>query len=329
MRKTIYSCDMPKLICKLSEVSREEWLNRRGVGSSDTAAVLGLVSYSTPFQVFARLTGLVAPESLEGEWLEWGNILEPIIAAEGGKRAGFDVVKNDFFLAHEEYDWLTTTVDFWRGSEHPTIENLHEAEIVECKNVASRRASDWEGTIPDHVHCQVLQQLAVTGAKRAHICALIGGNRLITHVVERDEYTINQIIKKLVEFKANCDKKIPPMVTGGDSSFLGEVFPESSDGEVDLSANSEMVKRYSTIRNEIDRLNDEKQRIESELKLTLGGYGKGRCEGFSVSWKSKIRTSVDIKSLTQLHPDLIKQHTRTIGLRVFRVTETRGNDGEN
>lgn len=322
---------MAKLIFKLSEVSKDEWLLRRGVGSSDTAAVLGLASYATPFQVFARITGLVKPETLQGEWLEWGNILEPVIATEGGKRLGFAVVKNDFFLAHEEHEWLTTTVDFWRGSEHPTIENLQQAEIVECKNVASRRANEWDGTIPDHVHCQVLQQLAVTGARRAHICALIGGNRLVTHVVERDERTIEKIINKLVEFKANCDNNIPPMVTGADSSFLGEVFPDSAiEGEVDLSDNAEMVSRYAEIKSEIDRLTEEKQVIESELKLKLGGYGKGRGDGFSVSWKSQFRSSVDLKSLAQLYPSLIEHHTKLNAIRVFRITDNRGKkDGQN
>jgi putative phage-type endonuclease len=67
------------------------WLaeRRRGIGSSDAAAILGVNPYKSAYAVWAEKTGLVGPDwEPPSEAALWGNLLEPLIAEQYALRTG-------------------------------------------------------------------------------------------------------------------------------------------------------------------------------------------------------------------------------------------------
>ena len=74
---------------------RKEWLavRKRGIGSSDAAAAVGLSPYKSQLELWMEKTGRDAALSEADPHDEespayWGNILEPIVAAHYTKRSG-------------------------------------------------------------------------------------------------------------------------------------------------------------------------------------------------------------------------------------------------
>ncbi|MAL34750.1 MAG: alkaline phosphatase, partial [Pseudomonas sp.] len=77
------------------ELPREEWLEvrKRGIGSSDAAAAVGLNPYKSQLELWlektGRDTGLPKTDPDDDESpMYWGNVLEPIVAWHYGKRTG-------------------------------------------------------------------------------------------------------------------------------------------------------------------------------------------------------------------------------------------------
>ena len=72
--------------------SRDAWLSARGlgIGASESAALFGLApeGRESEYSLWAKKAGLVEPDQLDGEWLEWGQILEQPIADRYAKRTG-------------------------------------------------------------------------------------------------------------------------------------------------------------------------------------------------------------------------------------------------
>ena len=61
--------------------------------------------------------------------------------------------------------------------------------------------------------------MAVTGAKKTYIAALVGGNHFVYHVVERDEELISLIIKMEKRFwEENVLQNIEPMADGSQAT---------------------------------------------------------------------------------------------------------------
>lgn len=62
-------------------LSREQWLSERkkGIGGSDSAAVLGLSKWKSPYQVWCDKKGYNFLESSDNASLFWGRTLEPVI----------------------------------------------------------------------------------------------------------------------------------------------------------------------------------------------------------------------------------------------------------
>ena len=101
--------------------TREAWLTdrRTALGASDWASILGVAgAYRTKFEVWADKRGETDLERDVPEFVEWGNRLEPIVAAEFGKRIEKPVTTLDnALIRHEDYPWLACSPDGWVGEQ--------------------------------------------------------------------------------------------------------------------------------------------------------------------------------------------------------------------
>ena len=174
---------------------------RTGIGGSDVAAILGLSPWATPYDIWAQKTGQAEAAEPESEPMRWGNLLEPVIREEAGRRIVAlepdAVVSGPQFLRHATEDWMLANID-------GTVDTSSGRAVLECKNVGTFAAGEWgeqlTDQIPDMYLCQVAWYCAVGGFSRAYAAPLVGGNSLRLYHIARDEAVERVLVDRVGEF---------------------------------------------------------------------------------------------------------------------------------
>lgn len=282
------------IVC--SSADRDNWLKLRltGIGASEISAVMGVNRYEAALMVYARKLGSIGlAEDDAGEPAYWGSRLERIVAEEFSLRTG---------LQHEwQGDLLRSTIYPWALC---TLDGLVSAEAVplECKTTTVYLEEDWADGTPHHYVLQCQQQMLVTGTTRCYVGCLIGGQRFVWDVVERDEILISQIIVAGNEFWRRVQAQDPPAPDGSDSSeqalrALNEQHNEELKQRIDLatSMNSvaeelEQVKwQLKEVKASEKTLDAKRKQLQQTIRLAMRGHKYAELEGWLYVDEMKTR----------------------------------------
>lgn len=247
----------------------------KSIGASNSAAALGVCPWKSKFEYWSELTGLTEPPDLsEKEAVEWGNILEPVIAETYARKTGRKVEHNANaeVTRHPDRPFLTATLDAVQTDDACGVGAL------EIKTTSAWRGDDWAEEPPLHYQVQLQHQLAVTGMPWGTLCCLIGGQRLIYWDQHRNDKFIEAMIDKLSFFWTQVIDRIPPAPDGSESTakVLKQLYP-ADDGEIVAlpmeSANwdRELVAAKETIK----RADAKKRLAENRIKAALGSASIG------------------------------------------------------
>jgi len=143
---------------------REQWLRarRHGLTGSEVAAVLGLHPYRSALEVYADKVGADVEDRRMHEAALWGQLFEPAILAEYGRRSGRVVVPCGELMQSRERDFWLVTPDGIQ-LEGPNMPAWAVGPgLAEVKTTGDGPA--WFEEIPAHVQVQVQHQLLVTRA---------------------------------------------------------------------------------------------------------------------------------------------------------------------
>lgn len=282
-----------------------EWLSARaaGIGSSEIAAVVGMDPRRSQLSLFLEKTGAIPPDDLsEIEAIKWGHLLEPVIGEEFSRMTGRQVRRSSSkrytVLRSKEHPWATASLDFWTtydatGSEHP----------LEIKNVNAYLAEDWLNGTPDYYLAQVHQQMLVTGAVRATVCCLLGGNRLLWCDVPRDETLIRKIAFNGSVFWQRVQQRNPPDPDASDATkrALAKLYPVDNGQGVALPAVLEgTVYEWRRLKDQLRETERLIAKAENDIKATLGEAERGIIvsTGDYVSWKTQTKREHTVKAST-------------------------------
>lgn len=194
-------------------MNRQQWLEERkkGIGASDSAAVLGLSQYKTNIQLWKEKTG-----KQESEDIGYKSYVQYGIKSEEHLRELFKLDYPQYLLSYEEFR-------IYSNSEHPFIiatfdgrllnEETGERGILEIKTASilqSMQMEKWKNDcIPQLYYIQVLHQLLVSGYDfvilKAHIKTSWNDDIRITtrhYIIKREEVLedIEYLKGKLIEF---------------------------------------------------------------------------------------------------------------------------------
>lgn len=167
-----------KVVVKTNNLSREEWLKYRtkGIGGSDVSIIAGINPFKSAHQLWLEKTGQIEPEQTDSEYAHFGTLLEPIVRKEFTQRTGIRVRQKHMLLQSEEYPFMFADLD-------GVINEDGEMAVFESKTASAYKQEVWEEGIPAPYILQVQHYMAVTGAKRTYIAALVGGNHFYHHAV--------------------------------------------------------------------------------------------------------------------------------------------------
>ena len=201
-----------------ADADRTAWLQarRKGIGSSDMAAILGLSKHGNELTVYHQKRGDLPLESEDSEPAYWGR------ADEGGvafrwTTANRTVTRRVGLIANVDRPWQMCTLDR-RVLECPLPSHEREKCALEVKCRDKMKASQWRKGVPDDVLAQVLHQIDVCGYDHLHVAVRIGGNDYRQFTVHRAQH--EQLVLDLraaaEDLWLGIQAGRPPVLTGNE-----------------------------------------------------------------------------------------------------------------
>lgn len=162
---------------------------RKGIGSSDAAAILGLPTFKgkNAFSVWLEKTDQLEPAK-ESDAMSAGNFLEPAILDYAEKK--FGRLNRGVSIADPDGAPIASLLDGRLVSDGRPIE-VKTAGIVSPLIVTWGEADTDQ--VPDSYMIQVQTQLLCTGAEFASLIALLGGRGIVEYTIARADPLIKII----------------------------------------------------------------------------------------------------------------------------------------
>lgn len=302
------------VLVKTNGLSRAEWLEwrRKGIGGSDVSILFGVNPFKSINQLWLEKTGQIDLGETNSEAAYFGSELESFVKREFTRRTGMKVRVKHTILQSEEHPFMLADLD--------GVINLDgEICIFEAKTASAYKKDAWEKGVPFEYILQAQHYMAVTGAKRAFISALVGGNSFYIREVLRDEVLIAKIIAMEKDFWENhVLTVIEPLPDGSSAStsFINARFSESNGNCIELPPETlELFSRFDEVSSELEKLNATKDQICNQLKFYLKENEEGYVGNRRISWKQIETNRFDKKRFEMENPDayqkyLTKSHYR-------------------
>jgi putative phage-type endonuclease len=247
----------------MNSLTREEFLARRrqGIGGSDIAAILGVSKYSSPYQLWLDKTGR-ADDDIDDDRLEimnWGALLEDVIAKEYAARNGVKIQRINQQLEHPSLSIALANLDRvivnpgtiarWTGDKIKGASRILE---IKTASAFTESGGDWgdEGTdeVPLPYFLQTQWYMGIAGVHSANIAVLFGGQKLKTYESAHDAEFFDDLLNEAGDFWNRyviTDTPPPPSSAEDARRFWTKHKPGKT-----VEANEEIktwVERYSDI----------------------------------------------------------------------------------
>lgn len=292
-----------RVVVKTNNLTREEWLKYRtgGIGGSDVSIIAGINPFKSVHQLWLEKTGQVEPEQTESEHAHFGTLLEPIVRKEFTERTGIKVRQKHMLLQSEKYPFMYADLD-------GVINENGELAIFEAKTASQYKMDTWEEEVPAGYVLQVQHYMAVTGAKKTYIAALVGGNHFVYHVVERDEVLIAKIIAMEKYFwETHVIGGVEPVPDGSEATtnYFNSKFSNSNGQTIELPEEVLAIcEEYERLSEQVKELETAKSAVANQLKSYLKEAEVGTVGDRKIVWKQIFKNSLDQKRLKEEKPDI-------------------------
>lgn len=272
---------------------RDTWLaeRRRGLSSTDAAAVAGVSPFRTALDVYLDKRGLL-PETQVNARMEWGTRLEPLLADAYRDHTGRALDVPPKLVRSRELPWLLASLD--RVAD--------DGRLVELKT--ARTAEGWGdgGTdeVPDSYALQVAHQLLVTGAPAADVAVLIGGSDFRVYHLTRHPDLLARLLVIESDFwrkhEAN-DTPEPDWKHPRTAELVARMYGVE-EVEIELGPlEAALAMTYRHLGEEIKELDKQRDEAKGKLLLAMGN------------------------AATATLPDGVKLNRRTVKRKAYEVPE--------
>lgn len=306
---------MKKVVSTLG-LPHEEWLKYRklGIGGSDAGAICGLNPYTSAIEVYLDKTSEEITDN-DNEAMRQGRDLEDYVAQRFCEATGKKVRRANAIYCREDQSFMFANVDRMIVGEDAGLE---------CKTASAYSADKWkEDEIPMHYQIQCHHYMAVTGAKAWYIAVVILGKEFKYQRIERDEELIQSLITIESKFwSENVLQYNMPEPDGSDAAeqMITRYYHLAREKEkIELPGYQEKLLRRNELTELIDRMEQEKKKIEQEVKLAMADAEIAVCEDFFITWKNMCTKRLDAERLKEEQPEIYRQFIKEIQTRRFSI----------
>ncbi len=262
-------------------------LRARDITSTEASALFNMSPYATLYELWQIKSGAMESQFEDNERIQAGRIIEPAIAALVAERYGV-VVEPFKAYATDTDDRIGSSFDYRiiGVTDAPVEDNtlrdmFHQfgVGILEAKNVDGlvfkRKWLDDE--TPAHIEIQLQHQLELSGHGWGAVCALVGGNRLVPYVRERDVAVGRAIRAKVREFWKSIETGQSPPIVYPDDADVVIALHQFSDGSVlDLRGTTDhdvMLAAYDDVKAQIKALEENEKVLKASIMDLSGEAG--------------------------------------------------------
>lgn len=294
---------------------RRAWLEarRQGIGASDAAVIVcPEFTRKSQLELYSEKLGLVVQNDEETEAMEWGHLLEPVIADKYERETGRSTYDpGDFHIdRNPDAPWMFATLD--RVVNAVTIPPerapiggllppvLNVPGVLELKNASAFKKADWKDEPPLPFQVQVQHQMAVTGHLWGSIAVLIGGNAFLWTDIPRNDEFISRLMLAEDAFWTRILRKLPPEPDASESAkkALIALYPEAARDHVALGhVARELDERRLAAKAAIKQHESTIDECENKLKALIGVHAAGVLPNGAVyQWKNRKREAYTVKA---------------------------------
>lgn len=316
-----------KFIC-VRCASDEEWRQerKRSVGGSDVAAILGISKWQSPTAVYLEKTGKDDDEpDKTSPVMEFGNIMEPQIAAEFKKRHPDILVRRvNAILRPIGRPWAHASLDY------ECREPDGKWGVLEIKCAASE--AEWKSGVPTYYLVQGQHYLATTDRDYVWFVVFFRDScEIREYRIERDQDLIDTIEGRVDAFWEGVLSATPPTKMSGtedESAALAKLYAHPQDRltTVNDPALDGAVIAYENVSSQIKQLEKQKRQLADAICAKIGD-SRGlvlKSAKRRVIWVRSERTTYDVARLAQDYPDIVADYARTKvtsgGLRIAKLS---------
>lgn len=290
----------------VERTDRMRWLTARriGIGGSDVSGVLGMSRWTASADVWEDKTArLPLTTRSASEAAEWGLLLEPVIREEYARRIEVEIVKPGM-LQSQRWPWMVCNVD-------GLVVGRRDGYEGKC---ADARTKEWSGAeLADHAELQAQHCMAVTGYERWHVVCLVGGNRPVIHVVDRDDDLIATVVATEERFwRDYVQADVCPPVDGSEAylDWLERRYPTDAGGSVEVTAELAAALRaeHRQLREERKALESRETDLTSRVKALLGASSSLISPDREVATWRRSRRFCEA-AFRKEHPELATKYT--------------------
>lgn len=295
------------ILAKTNGMEREEWLKwrRMGIGGSDASVIAGVNPFCSIFELWMDKTGQAEAGEAESEHIHFGNVLEPVVRKEFMRRTGLKVRRKMALLQSTEHPFMLADLD-------GVIYENGKMCIFEAKTASAYKKEAWEKGVPLEYQYQVQHYMAVTGAEKTYIAALVGGNAFIYHEVYRDEGMIKRIIRMEREFWEHCvlaGQEPEADGSGATADFLDKKYGDSNGKCIELPEEAlQLCGQYDELSRRLDELKKEKEAVTNKIKTYLKENESGTVGDRRIDWKTVTTTTFDKKRLKEERREIYEEY---------------------
>lgn len=284
-----------------------------GLGGSEALAYCGKDPRCSPLQLYLRKQGEAGDRPEDDERQAWGHRLEPVVRDWLADEIGERIIVPNVTIQSDIHPFMFGNLDGRTRNAVVEIKTGDKFTSHEFGEVGSDE-------VPIRYVLQVTHYMIVTGFRRAHIGALLGGNDARHYVVDYDADLAEQMVKRAYAFWDLVQARTPP-----DPVNLHDAdkrWPNSR--KVGVIASPQIIVAIDEIKQlrAAERAAaDKADAAELTLKTYMGDNDSltdaaGRA---LATWRSQSRDSFDMKAFSADHPDLATQYRKTASFRVFRL----------
>jgi putative phage-type endonuclease len=237
----------------------------KGIGASESAIVLGISPYCTPFELWLEKTGRREHEDISQKpHVMMGNLLEPVIAKRYSQITGKKLVRVNAALHHKKYPHILCHLD---------RKVVGQRKLVEIKT-AHPFSNEWGDDGSDHVPlqyvAQVQHQFACSGYEEGDLIVYRGTTDQRIYPIERNERVIDNMIEKLNHFWFHhvLDDIAPEVTTRRDVLLQNP----TNDGNFIVADNDvyQILAKIAAIKPQAKLLDEELEQAQFELIKLIG-----------------------------------------------------------
>lgn len=180
-----------------------------GVGGSEISAILGLSPFDSPYSLWAKKRGAVAPDIVTPQ-MEWGNYCEPSLVRWYSDKHQAATVNPGTF-ANISRPWMIANPDA-----------LAAGKVVEAKTSLDRYAWGPAGTdmVPPYYRCQALWYMRALGLfETADVICSIGGEAPEVWYVPYDSEDVDYMLEAAKDFLDQVDTGTEPDIDGSEHTY--------------------------------------------------------------------------------------------------------------